>query len=66
MESKDIPTLTSYERFSRLLKQLLSVPHSEVQELIKKHRTEAARNPHRRGPKRKPRTTFASPGPDEK
>jgi hypothetical protein len=35
------------------MKGVLAVPHEEVQKRIEQHRKEAARNPHKRGPKPK-------------
>jgi hypothetical protein len=42
-----------YDRFTDLVDQVLSVPHSIVQQRIEEHREAAAKNPHRRGPKSK-------------
>lgn len=42
-----------YERFTNLVDQVLSVPHSVVQERIEEHRRAVAQNPNRRGPKPK-------------
>jgi hypothetical protein len=42
-----------YERFTDLVDQVLSVPHSVIQQRIEEHRRAAARNPHRPGPKSK-------------
>jgi len=42
-----------YERFTNLVDQVLSVPHSVVKQRIEEHRAAVARNPHRRGPKSK-------------
>ena len=41
-----------YERFTNLVDQVLSVPHSVIKERIEEHRRAVARNPHRPGPKR--------------
>ena len=43
----------AWERFQSAMKGVLAVPHEEIQKRIEQHRKEAARNPHRRGPKRK-------------
>ena len=43
----------AFERFRDATKAVLSVPHSELQKRIEAHRVEAAKNPNRRGPKRK-------------
>jgi hypothetical protein len=42
-----------YERFTNLVDQVLSVPHSVVKQRIEEHRRAAQQNPHRRGPKPK-------------
>ncbi len=42
-----------YERFTNLVDQVLSVPHSVIKRRIEEHREAVARNPHRRGPKSK-------------
>src|SRR5438128_4447479 len=42
-----------FGRFTRLVDQVLSVPHSVIKERIEEHRRAVARNPHRRGPKSK-------------
>jgi hypothetical protein len=43
----------AWERFQTAMKGVLAVPHAEVQRRIEQHRKEAARNPHKRGPKPK-------------
>jgi len=43
----------AWKRFEGVMKNVLAVPHSEVQRRIEEHRKEAASNPNRRGPKRK-------------
>jgi hypothetical protein len=42
-----------YERFTNLVDQVLSVPHSVIKKRIEEHREAVAKNPHRRGPKPK-------------
>jgi hypothetical protein len=42
-----------FDNFTRLVDQVLSVPHSVIQRRIEEHREAVARNPHRRGPKPK-------------
>jgi len=42
-----------YDRFTNLVDQVLSVPHSVVKQRIEEHREAVAKNPHRRGPKPK-------------
>lgn len=43
----------AWARFESAMKQILAVPHAVIKQRIEEHRKEAARNPHRRGPKRK-------------
>jgi len=42
----------AWKRFEVTMKNVLAVPHSEVQKRIEERRKEAASNPNRRGPKR--------------
>jgi len=43
----------AWTRFQATMKKIVSVPRAEIQERIEAHRREAAKNPNRRGPKRK-------------
>ena len=43
----------AFQRFSDGMKTALAVPHSEMVKRLEAHRAEAAKNPNRRGPKRK-------------
>lgn len=43
----------AFQRFSDMTKAILAVPHAEIKKRIEAHREEAAKNPNRRGPKRK-------------
>lgn len=43
----------AFQRFQAAMKKVVAVPHSEIQRRIEEHRKEAARNPNRRGPKKK-------------
>ena len=43
----------AFTRFEKVMKQVLSVPHSEIKRRIEEHRKEAALNPKKRGPKNK-------------
>jgi len=43
----------AFRRFRDATKAALSVPHSEIKRRIEAHREQAAKNPNRRGPKRK-------------
>jgi hypothetical protein len=47
----------AYTRFEKAMKRVLSVPHSVIQKRIEEHRKEAAKNPNKRGPKRKGQRT---------
>jgi hypothetical protein len=47
----------AWDRFDSAMKGVLAVPHAEIQRRIAEHKKEVARNPHRRGPKGKSRTT---------
>jgi hypothetical protein len=42
-----------YDRFTNLVDEVLSVPHSVIKQRIEEHREAVANNPHRRGPKPK-------------
>ena len=41
------------DRFQKAMKRVVAVPHAEIQKRIEAHRQEAARNPNRRGPKKR-------------
>jgi hypothetical protein len=43
----------AFKRFDKLMRIVLKVPHSVIQERVKAHREQVAKNPNRRGPKRK-------------
>ena len=43
----------AFRRFRDATKAVLSVPHSEIKKRMDAHRKQAAKNPNRRGPKRK-------------
>ncbi len=48
-----IEGVEAFQRFRDMTKAVLAVPHSEIKRRIEAHREEAAKNPNRRGPKRK-------------
>jgi hypothetical protein len=50
----------AWKRFEGTVKSVLAIPHSEIQRRIEEHRREVENNPHRRGPKRKIKSS-ASP-----
>jgi hypothetical protein len=43
----------AFRRFREATKAILAVPRVEIQKRLDAHRKEAAKNPNRRGPKRK-------------
>ncbi|HUO29985.1 MAG TPA: hypothetical protein VMU80_12265 [Bryobacteraceae bacterium] len=43
----------AWDRFDNAMKSVVAVPHEEIQRRIAEHKKEAARNPHKRGPKTK-------------
>jgi hypothetical protein len=43
----------AWKRFEGVMKNVLAVPHSEIQKRIEEHRRKAADNPNRRKPERK-------------
>jgi len=43
----------AFQRFRDATKAILAVPHSVVKKRIEEHREQAAKNPNKRGPKRK-------------
>jgi hypothetical protein len=43
----------AFRRFRDATKAILAVPHSEIKKRIEEHRALAAKNPNKRGPKRK-------------
>jgi hypothetical protein len=43
----------AWKRFEGAMKKVLAVPHAVIQQRIEEHRKEAAKNPHKRGPKAK-------------
>jgi hypothetical protein len=46
----------AWARFQGAMKRILAVPHAEIQRRIEEHRKEAAQNPNRRGPKKRPKS----------
>lgn len=43
----------AFRRFTEATRAVLAVPHSEIQKRLEAYREQAAKNPKRRGPKRK-------------
>ncbi len=54
----------AFNRFKNAMQAVLAVSHEEIQKRIAKHRAKAAKNPNRRGPKRKSAKTSASRASD--
>jgi hypothetical protein len=52
--SKSRPS-KQYQHFAKLTDRLLAVPRATLDERLKQHREESAKNPNRRGPKPKAR-----------
>ena len=50
-----LPDGPGMDRFNNMMDKLLSVSHEEMQRRLKAYKREAAKNPHKRGPK--PRKT---------
>ena len=46
----------AWGRFESAMRAIVRVPHAVIKQRIEEHRTEAAKNPNRRGPKAKPKT----------
>jgi hypothetical protein len=51
---------TEFESFTKLVDRVLAVPHSEILKREKEYQEQAAQNPKRRGPRRKPKTSVAA------
>jgi ribose 1,5-bisphosphokinase PhnN len=51
----------AFQRFSKVMKAVISVPHSVIKQRLEDQRREAAKNPNKRGPK--PKKPSPSPGP---
>jgi hypothetical protein len=49
-----------FQAFRDLTKRLLAVPRATIQERLAQHREQAAKNPNKRGPKPKQKTTAPS------
>lgn len=43
----------AWNRFDQAMKRVVTVPHADIQKRIEAHREEAAKNPNKRGPKPK-------------
>lgn len=49
-----------FDAFTKLVDQVLAVPHSVIQKRVEEHREQADKNPRKRGPKQKARKSSAS------
>jgi hypothetical protein len=49
---KPEPSTSEFDKFTKLVERILSVPHAEILRREKKYQEHAAQNPKRRGPKR--------------
>jgi len=47
-----------YDRFTRLVDRVISVPHSEIQKRQAEYKRQSEANPNRRGPKPKKPSAF--------
>jgi hypothetical protein len=59
-QSEMIEGPEAFKRFKNLMKTVIAVPHSEIQKRVEQQRAKAAKNAHRRGPKRKHAKASAS------
>ncbi|PYP82355.1 MAG: hypothetical protein DMF61_26605 [Blastocatellia bacterium AA13] len=50
-----------YDNFTKLVDRVLKVPHSVIKERIEEHRKESEKNPHKRGPKPKSKSSASGP-----
>ena len=55
-ESEMVEGPEAFKRFDALMGTVMKVPHAVVQQRIAEHRKQAAKNPHKRGPKPKHKT----------
>ena len=52
-QAEMIEVIEAFQRFRDITKAVLAVPHAEIKKRIDAHREQAAKNPNKRGPKRK-------------
>jgi len=52
-QSEMIEGPEAWDRFQTAMKRIVQTPHGVIQARIEEHKREAARNPHKRGPKPK-------------
>jgi hypothetical protein len=55
-----------FDEFTKLVDQVLSVPHSEIARREKEYQKQVAQNPKRRGPKQKVKPPAVFHGSDDK
>jgi hypothetical protein len=58
--------VSEFDAFTKLVDRVLSVPHSEIVRREKEYQEQSARNPKRRGPRRKVKPSAASHEPNDK
>jgi hypothetical protein len=51
---------SEFENFTKLVDQVLSVPHAVIQKRVEAHRERAQQNPSKRGPKRKAKSSASA------
>lgn len=48
-----MPHSREFDAFTKLVDRVLAVPHSVIKKRVTEHKKRAAKNPNKRGPKRK-------------
>jgi hypothetical protein len=56
----DLPTGPGMDRFNATMDKILSVSHEEMQRRLAAHKAEVDRNPKKRGPKPRPKSSVSS------
>jgi hypothetical protein len=64
MKSKT--NISEFDTFTKLVDRVLAVPHEEILRREKEYQEQAARNPKRRGPKRKVKPSAGAHEPNDK
>ena len=54
-----------FDAFTKMVDRVLAVPHSVIKERIEGHKERAAKNPNRRGPKRKAKPSASRASNDQ-
>jgi hypothetical protein len=55
-----------FDAFTKLVDRVLSVPHTEIKRREQEYQKQTAKNPKRRGPKRKVKSSGDAREPDDK